>query len=1063
LGESLANTVELGFRTIVGAEILLLGELVVRVDGAPVEITARKQRCLLGVLALHAGTSMDADRLIDALWGEQPPATAAKNLQVLVGRVRAVLEPTRDAGTDWRVLRSSPGGYCLDPDACRIDVIEFDALVDQARRELVARAAGEIEAAQASATLRRAIELWRGRPLGELAYEAWAAPHVARLEEQHLAAVELEVEHQLGQGRHDQLVSRIEELVAEHPTRERLRAQQMLALYRAGRQADALEVYQQTRRVLDEELGIEPGRELRELQRSILEQDAALEVEPAPTGRTLPAPPTPRTSRVGRDREIQELTALLGRDDVRLVTATGWGGVGKTRLATETVHRLAGEFEGIAWIELASVADATLVPAALEAAFEAGGSDSDPIDAVARVIGEREILLVLDNYEHVLGAADVVPRLLQSCERLTVLATSRARLGVYGEHEYALEPFHVPSAADVAAGTDTFDSDALQLFMRRAEATGSKLELSAETAPAIARICASVDGLPLGIELAAARVKLLSPAEIVERLDRRLSLLTSGPGDLPDRQRSLRAAIEWSYDLLDESEQSLFRAMGVFVGGGTVEAIIAVAAPDRDEFEVLDQLESLVSKSLLARETTASGDVRLTMLESIAAFARELIAKDPDADGVRRRHATWYHAIAVAADTPKHTPETVVPRARLRADIPNVRAAFEWGLEHEPSIGAEIASGLAYHLMLSATSETAHEIVSAALQHETALSKRSVARLLTVAGDIAQRQGQPDAARSSRARALGLFNELGDSFGAAWVLHGMAEGAVGIDAYDEAREFLDRAEAVAADDQWARALIENQRLCIAGNLIQFDKVLEHLEKAHELFAREGDEFWMSHVNMNRGGILSELGNHEESVPHFEAAIEGFRRGHYWQMVPHAMSNLASALIGVGRNERAVATSAEAVQRARETGDRMLLSWAITVHALALLRANQLGQASTAAAEALGLAVEIGWYRHAWIPVFVLAKAAGNQDSIDVLRAWLVIDDYVLNPDAGTDRFAADETPVQLARITNALGAEVVRDTRSEFAELTLGERLDVVNGAWLAGRLRVAQDLFSPS
>jgi predicted ATPase len=851
----------------------------------------------------------------------------------------------------------------------------------------------------------------------------------------------LAVRADLELGRHAEVVVELQQLVEEYPTREQLRHAHMLALYRCGRQTDALEAYREARDALVEQLGIEPGPELRELQRRILEHDPALDAPIAPTGRTLPAPPTQRTGLVGRERELDELADLLVSDHPRLLTVTGWGGVGKTRLATVAATRSAAEFDDVAWVELASVADASLVPAALEAAFEAGGGVGDPVDAVARVIGERRLLLVLDNFEHVLDASSCVATLLQACERLTILVTSRAALGVYGEQEYVLQPFTVPSPAELDAGTTSFESDALQLFIQRARATGSRLVLSTETAPIIAQVCARVDGLPLGIELAASRARLLSPGEILQRLEQRLALLTSGPEDLPDRQRSLRAAIEWSYDLLDDGERTLFRSLGAFVGGCTVEAALAVAGADVSDIDALDRLDSLVSKNLVARETNAAGEVRLTLLESIAEFARSLLDPDPACAQVRSRHARWYHAIAVAADTPKHTPETILPRARLRAEVANVRSAFDWALEHDATMAAEIAAGLAGYLVQGATSDAAAEVIDAALGVESQLTERARARLRSVAGDVAQHRGRPEEARRHRELALEAYERLGDDFQTALVLHGLAEGAVAVEAYEVARGLLEEAARYALHDPWMQALIANQRGCIAGNLGELDVALGHVEIAADLFRRQQDVFWSSMTTMNLGAHAGDSGDALTAIEHYTSALTGFRRGHYWQMVAHTTCNLVNNYFSAGLVSEALEFGRDGVRRARETGDLLLLSFGLTSLAIVLLEQGDRSEAVDVALEALDVSLETSRFRFLPFIAYVIAESFDVRQQVeDAARGWFSVDTSVLVERCPLDALVAVRRRERLDQIMDAMGGESFEATRARWMELEVADR-----------------------
>ncbi|MCW2927657.1 MAG: AfsR/SARP family transcriptional regulator, partial [Thermoleophilia bacterium] len=415
-------------------EILILGDLEVAVADAVVPINSAKQRALLMLLVLADGRTVSRERIIDALWGERPPATAAKNVQVLVGRLRDLLEPGR-TGAQGALIATEPSGYRLDRGRVQVDVDRMRGHMAEGR---AAFGANRVAAADAAFTAARAA--WRGPSLGSLATEAWAVADAAALDEELLLATEGWIDARLAMGDHDAALLELGQLTPSHPLRERCAELRMIALYRAGRQSEALEVYQRTRRRLDETLGLEPGPALRQLQRRILEQDPSLDFVAASTRTRLPPPPRPATQTLGRELELEELSTRLDDPHVRLVSITGFGGMGKTRLATELATHVADRFEDVGFIELASIANASLVPAALETALGIAQGEGDAVEAIATFLGDRTLLLVLDNFEHVLDAAPVVTRLLESCPRLTIVATTRERLGLAGEHEFQLGP-----------------------------------------------------------------------------------------------------------------------------------------------------------------------------------------------------------------------------------------------------------------------------------------------------------------------------------------------------------------------------------------------------------------------------------------------------------------------------------------------------------------------------------------------------------------------------------------------------------------------------------------------
>ena len=528
---------------------------------------------------------MPDERLVDALWPEDPPASAVHALQVYVSALRKDgLDIVRDAS-----------GYRLQ--AASSDADEFERLLADAREH---RDAGRHAAAVAAVDA--ALGLWRGPPLAGIQGDG-ALADARRFEELRVTALEDRADSALALGL-DPDLHVLETLVADNPLRERLRGLLMLALYRAGRQADALEVYADGHRALDE-LGLEPGAELRGLQTAILRHDAALDVEPEAVRarRHLPAPVT---ALIGRRAEIDGATTLL-RGGARLVTLTGPGGVGKTRVALAAAHELAGTFaDGVWFVGLAALVDPVLVRPAVASALEL------PEESLLDELHTRELLLLLDNFEQVLEAAPFVTEVLQAAPRVRVLTTSRAPLRVYGEHERTVPPL----AAE----------EAEELYVARARAADSEADprLTAE-------ICERLDCLPLAIELVAARTGELTSDELLASLDRRLEVGSRGARDVPERQRTLRAAIGWSYDLLRPVEQTLFAGLGTFAGGFTADAVEVVCRQG-------EALPGLRDSSLVRR----ADDGRYRMLQTIREYAVERLEAAGLAGELGRRHAEYF-------------------------------------------------------------------------------------------------------------------------------------------------------------------------------------------------------------------------------------------------------------------------------------------------------------------------------------------------------------------------------------------------------------------------------------
>ncbi len=558
-------------------DVRLLGHLEVEVSGECVQFEGLKQGKLFAALALRAPEAVSADELVEALWGFEPPAGAGQALQKQISRLR------RRLGDGGSLVRHRPPGYALDIDPRMIDSRRFEELLRSARVAL-----GRDDPERAAADLQTALALWRGDALADYRVDEFAQSEIARLEELRVEAVEERMAAELAGGGGDDLVGELQALVAEHPLRERLRAQLMVALYRAGRQAEALETMRAGRQLLVDELGIEPGPELRRLERMILAHDSALTAE-RPGGGLAGRLPAPANETIGRVGELAEIGELLVHPDVRLVTLVGPGGVGKTRLAMEAGRAVAARFPaGAVHVSLDGVEDAgVLVPEAASALGVVAATAAELGDQLGRCDARRA------------GAAGArrfrpLPRgrragrsaLGRGCESDGVGDQPGAAAAVTAEHVYRVQPLSAPNAA--------------ALFVARVRAVRG--DRAIEDDPAIVdAICARLDGLPLAIELAADRARLLPPPALLERLERRLELLTGGPRDLPARQRSLRATLEWSWEALDQPERQLLGRLTVFEGGASLEAAEAVC-----DGELVGGVEALVS--LAAGQELAAAD-----------------------------------------------------------------------------------------------------------------------------------------------------------------------------------------------------------------------------------------------------------------------------------------------------------------------------------------------------------------------------------------------------------------------------------------------------------------------
>lgn len=897
-------------------EVRLLGPLQLVRDGHPDQVKGSGERELLALLATAPRRAFTKERLIDALWGESPPANPDNALQQRVSKLRKVVG---DA------LVTAPPGYLLDIEDDAVDSRRFAELVRQRR-------------------FAEALAIWRGAPLAEFADQPWARAEAARLNELHATATEERIDERLAAGDHAALVSDLEGLVSAAPLRERLRAQQMLALYRCGRAADALAVYHGFRRLLNDELGVEPSADLRALEAGILREDVALD-RPAEQPRVSGNLPTPLTSLVGRDQHMQRVQDLVA--STRLVTLTGPGGVGKTTLAVAAARGLADAFPDGGWfVPLAAVESGERVPDAVADAI--GLSDPDKSSTrilVTAWLSPRHSLLVLDNCEHLADAcAEFVEGLLRaSGQPLRILVTSREALGIPGEVQIPVPPLDEP--------------DAVRLFIERATSATPDFDCD-ENPEHIRRICEQLDGMPLAIELAAARIKTLTAEQIAARLDDRFRLLTLAPRTAEARHQTLRATVAWSHDLLDLTQQRLFRRLAVFQGGWTLAAAEAVAGPDLDA-EVLDLLGHLVDRSLVV---AAHG--RFRMLETIRAYAQEQLQLADEEESVARRHAEFFISFAEAAEPHLRGSAQALWLAKLRGEDDNLRQAMTWATAHqdeEPDVAVRLGGALGWYWYVGrqvdgrAFLRDALEVPAGGSETYRARALQALSLAVRPVGCIVHPTPEGERAAAESAR---LFREQQDYSRAALSQLLVAVEGVGRRNADEHLHLAEQARAslMAHDDAWGVALADFVEMEIRLHHGHVDHALKLGHQASAIFDSLDDDWGRSAVMLHLGYGLRIAGRVDEAKQLLARAVVLSRDGGLPNNLARSLAELAESELHRGEPDAADPWIDDCKTVARELGNDTLLALATLARAGALRLRRATGAAIADYQQALALSV-----------------------------------------------------------------------------------------------------------
>lgn len=919
----------------------VLGPLAVwTTDGRPVRIPERKVRLLLADLLLHNGTPVSVDRLAEDLWGDRQPGNPANTLQTKISQLRKVLDDPEPGAR--RLVGFESGAYVMRVDT---DVDRF--------RELVA--SGDPAAA---------LEIWRGDVLADLNNEPFTAPAVQRLTEERLTAYAQWAQRKLDRGDETDLLETLTALAKAHPLHEKIRALQLIALYRAGRQAEALDSYREIRDLLAGDLGLEPGPELVTLQQSILTHDPSL--------RTRPNLPEPLTPLLGRESAVRDIIDTIGKS--RLVTLTGPGGVGKTRIAVEVANRLGGgplvEFAGIAGEWVTERTAATL------------GIRED--NGLITAIRARRHLLVMDNCESATEAiAELVATLLRAAPDLRILTTSQEPLGIAGETVWPVPPLD----------TDT----AVELFVDRA---GPRF--SFENKETLAEICQRLDGIPLALELAAARARAIGAEDLLARLDDRFQLLTTNRGG-PARHRTLRAAIDWSWDLLPAAERVALSRLAVFTDGWQADAAEAMGAS-------LAELANLADRSLV------TAGPRYRMLESVIAYAWE---KLQNPEQTRQRHAEYYAGLAERLDPVLRTRDQRGALVRFDEESANLRHAFDTAVRQgDAELAHRLVRASSWYWFLRGRVGEARRSMRQALDLEQRAETRAWdVGFGVIAGECTDEAGFAAAreieAAPARARALWFLGSVLTTMGDMAAAEPMTEQALAI-----FRE---------TGDRWGLAAAINDRVTQRKSAGDFAAAEADAAESDRIFTSLGERWGLLQSSFVRGSFAEISGDYEKARKLHENGLRMAEELSLWPEISYQLSWLGRTALLTGDYAAAGELHERAMRIGAERGFTPAQRYAQTGLALGLRREGKLDEAERQLLEVLDWHREAGFEDASSLVLAELGFVAEQRGDVVAARRW---------QDEGFEiaRKSGDQRAIALA-LEGLAGVEALAGDHRKAAEL----------------------------
>ena len=859
--------------------VVSLGNALVEKGGKPIDSPdlIQKPRELLYYLLSHPeGRTKEQVGL--ALWPEASTSQLRSSFHDALYRLRRAL-----GAKEW--VSFEKGRYSFGRTlSYSYDVQDFE------RKLLEARSVRAEAPERAIRLLQEAADLYGGDYLEDLAVEGeWAFVRQEVLRRAFQEALVLLGELLLDRGRHAEAADAYRRAISQDNYLEGAHRGLMHSYARSGEKGRAVEQYRALVRLLREGVGTVPGPETTALYEDLRRGEADVEPAPAeahhespprklPAAKTnnLPLQPTPL---VGREREVEEVVERIRGGKGRLLTLTGPGGTGKTRVALAAGDALLEEFEdGVYFVALAAIRDPELVPSAMVGSLGVKESAEQPlIETLKGYLHHKRLLLILDNFEQVLEAVPVVKELLVTCPSLEILVTSRMPLRIYGEQEYPVPPLAVPDTKALPLLEAMTYYEAVRLFVERARAVKADFSVTSENAPAVAEICARLDGLPLAIELAAARVRLLAPRAMLARLGDRLTLLRGGPRDLPARQRTLRSTIDWSYELLEDEDKVLFGRLSAFAGGRTLEAIEEICDPEGD-LDALQGVESLLEKSLLRRDEDVGEVSRFYMLETVQEYACERLEEGGEAEEIRRDHAEHFLALAQEADPELKGPDQFEWLRKLETEHDNTRAALGWALRRgETELALTLGGALWRFWYLRGHYGEGRRWIEAALAMEGSGTLEARAMALAGVGKLASLQGDLDRAEGALAEGLELLAREGTVHSEAKLYLLLNSGHVALEREDHGRATELFGESLALSRQlgnrWGLAnSVLNLGAVIHGQG-DLDRATRLYEEGIDLFREQGDKVGLARCLNNMGLVLYSEGDLEQAAEITEEAVE----------------------------------------------------------------------------------------------------------------------------------------------------------------------------------------------